>query len=115
MIVELSCDDLNCEHHILCCIGKLKSHFSLFYFLQEALKGNVLKSREKVRIMCTVGKVLSVMPYQFIMKYLDTVLSPIFSELQDQLCMQKVSFPSRGSFSFIMQCSFNVNFQSTKC
>lgn len=96
VIVELSCDDLYLNlYPILCCSGKLKSHLCIFYFIQEALKGNVLKSREKVRIMCTVGKVLSVMPYQFIMKYLDTVLSPIFSELQDQLCMQKVSFPSR--------------------
>ncbi|XP_054707972.1 importin-13-like [Uloborus diversus] len=57
----------------------------------EALKDNVLKSREKVRIMCTVGKVLSIMPYSFIMNYLDNLLSPIFSELQQQLHSQQLS------------------------
>ena len=75
-------------------------------YFQEALKGNVLKSREKVRIMCTVGKVLSVMPYQFIMKYLDTILSPVFSELQDQMCAQKVRFFPMKMFYFNSECNF---------
>lgn len=57
----------------------------------EALKGNILKSREKVRIMATIGKVISIMPYSFIMEYLDTLLSPIFNELQEKLCSKEIT------------------------
>ncbi|KFM72622.1 Importin-13, partial [Stegodyphus mimosarum] len=54
----------------------------------EALKGNVLKSREKVRVMCAVGKVLSIMPYSYIMNYLNSLLSPVFDQLQQHLCSE---------------------------
>ncbi|GFY54023.1 importin-13 [Trichonephila inaurata madagascariensis] len=60
----------------------------------DALKGNILKSREKVRIMATIGKVLSVMPYSFTMEYLDTLLSPIFNELQENICSNEITAQS---------------------
>ncbi|GFT50399.1 importin-13 [Nephila pilipes] len=57
----------------------------------DALKGNILKSREKVRIMATIGKVLSIMPYSYIMEYLDSLLPPIFNDLQENLCTKEIT------------------------
>ncbi|XP_015919621.1 importin-13 [Parasteatoda tepidariorum] len=51
----------------------------------EALKGDVLKPREKIRIMFTIGKVLSVMPYSYILQYFDPLLEPVFIELDQHL------------------------------
>ncbi|CAL1278540.1 unnamed protein product [Larinioides sclopetarius] len=60
----------------------------------EALKGNILKLREKVRIIATIGKVLSIMPFSYIMEYLDTLLPPIFNELQEHLCCKEATVNS---------------------
>ncbi|KAG8185093.1 hypothetical protein JTE90_029705 [Oedothorax gibbosus] len=57
----------------------------------ESLKGNVLKSREKVRVMATVGRVLSIMPYSFIMEYLELLLPSVFDQLQQHFCSKEIS------------------------
>ncbi|GIX84233.1 importin-13 [Caerostris extrusa] len=66
----------------------------ILHACMDALKGNVLKSREKVRIIATIGKVLSIMPYAYIMEYLDSLLPPIFNQLQEHLCSRDATVNS---------------------
>ncbi|XP_064604586.1 importin-13-like [Liolophura sinensis] len=47
-----------------------------------ALESNTLKSRENVRIMSSVGQVLSVMPFSDIMQYLNSILTVHLNQLE---------------------------------
>ncbi|XP_067135398.1 importin-13 isoform X2 [Centruroides vittatus] len=53
---------------------------------QEALSN--LKSRERIRLMSTIGQVLSIMSLDYIMSYLETLLTPIIHQLQQTLTEQ---------------------------
>ncbi|XP_074604258.1 importin-13-like protein cdm [Brevipalpus obovatus] len=44
-----------------------------------------LGSKERSRLMCTVGQVLTMMPQDYVMNYLNIILPPIFSRLQESL------------------------------
>ncbi|XP_013776592.1 importin-13-like [Limulus polyphemus] len=57
-------------------------------YSQEALSANKLKSREQVRLMNTIGQVLSMMPINFILSYLDPVLTPMLQQLEHALTQQ---------------------------
>ncbi|XP_046679331.1 importin-13 [Homalodisca vitripennis] len=48
----------------------------------EVLKGGKLKQNENVRLMYSVGRVLSILPLQTIIQYLDTLMLPCVDELQ---------------------------------
>ena len=50
---------------------------------QTALATSTLKTRETVRLMACVGHVLSVLPYEEILQYLNTVLTPHLQQLQE--------------------------------
>lgn len=56
---------------------------------QEALSR--LKSRERIRLMSTIGQVLSIMPLNYIMSYLETLLTPIIHQLQHTVTEQQSS------------------------
>ncbi|XP_023214869.1 importin-13-like [Centruroides sculpturatus] len=56
---------------------------------QEALSN--LKSRECIRLMSTIGQVLSIMSLDYIMSYLETLLTPIIHQLQQTLTEQQSS------------------------
>ncbi|XP_068084761.1 importin-13 [Anabrus simplex] len=49
---------------------------------QEALQGGRLKLSECVRLMCTVGRVLSILPMEQIVRFLDLLIMPYVEELQ---------------------------------
>lgn len=48
-----------------------------------------LKSKEKVRLMCSIGQVLSLLPHDVMQSYLSQLLPPIISKLQS--CVQEVN------------------------
>ncbi|XP_055641378.1 importin-13 [Toxorhynchites rutilus septentrionalis] len=49
---------------------------------QAALGGGHLKNSELIRLMYTVGNIMSVISYEEIIRYLDIMVSPCFEELQ---------------------------------
>ncbi|XP_048762818.2 importin-13-like [Ostrea edulis] len=49
---------------------------------QHAFQSGLLKTRDSMRLMHSVGQVLSVMKYEEIMQYLTTLLSPLIQDLQ---------------------------------
>jgi len=56
---------------------------------EEGLRDNSpLSNKEKSRLMCTVGQVLTVMPHNYIMEYLNVILPPILLKLQESLSPQ---------------------------
>lgn len=54
------------------------------------LRGGDLRQNESVRLMYSVGRVLSILPLQTIILYLDTLMLPCVDELQ-MLLSQSVS------------------------
>ena len=50
-----------------------------------------MQTRDSMRLMHSVGQVLSVMRYEEIMQYLTSLLAPFMQELQD-LVTQEVSY-----------------------
>lgn len=52
---------------------------------REALTKNELRDRERVRLMSTIGQVLSIMPMEFIMPYLDSILTPLVQQFRSLL------------------------------
>lgn len=46
-----------------------------------------LKAKEKVRLMCSIGQVLSLLPHDVMQSYLSQILPPIISKLQS--CLQE--------------------------
>lgn len=50
---------------------------------QQALLSGRLKNTESVRLMFSIGKIMSMLPPQKILPCLDSMVSPCFSELQD--------------------------------
>ncbi|XP_015792696.1 importin-13 [Tetranychus urticae] len=44
-----------------------------------------LASKERSRLMCTIGQVLTVMPHDYVMNYLNVILPPILHSLQESL------------------------------
>ncbi|CAG5128606.1 unnamed protein product [Candidula unifasciata] len=55
---------------------------------QSTLEANVLKSRDLLRLMSSIGHVLSVMPSNEIMQYLDTMIVPHIQHLEALASMQ---------------------------
>uniref|UniRef100_A0A8D8AVK6 Importin-13 n=1 Tax=Culex pipiens TaxID=7175 RepID=A0A8D8AVK6_CULPI len=49
---------------------------------RAALQGGHLKNSEMIRLMYTVGNIMSVISYENIIQYLDVMVSPCFAELQ---------------------------------
>lgn len=49
---------------------------------QQSLSGGRLKNPESVRLMYSVGKIMSVVPHEKILSCLDLMVSPCFKELQ---------------------------------
>ncbi|XP_064626443.1 importin-13-like isoform X2 [Lineus longissimus] len=62
---------------------------------QEALASNVMKSRECIRLMSSVGHVLSICPLADIIQYLNSLLTPHLQQLQ-QLVEQPPSASVRN-------------------
>lgn len=57
---------------------------------QLALQSGSLKLAECSRIMYSIGRVLSVLPLQRIMDYLNLILMPSFKEMQELLSCEPV-------------------------
>ncbi|ESO93592.1 hypothetical protein LOTGIDRAFT_118981 [Lottia gigantea] len=57
---------------------------------QTVLESNTLKERDNLRLMSSVGQVLTVLPFQEILQYLDRILAPHLQQL-DQLIKQEPS------------------------
>lgn len=70
-----------CYYCTWCC-----KDFKLFFLhFKEALRGGRLKQNECVRLMYTVGRVLSILPLETIIQYLDTIMFPCVNELHTLL------------------------------
>lgn len=63
---------------------------------RAALQGNHLKNSEMIRLMYTVGNIMSVISYENILQYLDLMVSPCFEELQMSVQNQDTSDAARG-------------------
>ncbi|XP_078316554.1 importin-13-like [Crassostrea virginica] len=63
---------------------------------QHAFQSGLLKTRDSMRLMHSVGQVLSVMRYEEIMQYLTSLLAPFMQELQD-LVTQEPTTPVKAS------------------
>ncbi|XP_061192504.1 importin-13-like [Saccostrea echinata] len=63
---------------------------------QHAFQSGLLKTRDSMRLMHSVGQVLSVMKYEEIMQYLTDLLSPLIQQLQN-LVTQEPSTPVKAS------------------
>ncbi|ESO93597.1 hypothetical protein LOTGIDRAFT_189780 [Lottia gigantea] len=57
---------------------------------QTVLESNTLKERDNLRLMSSVGQVLTVLPFQDILQYLDRILAPHLQQLE-QLIKQEPS------------------------
>lgn len=57
----------------------------VIFFFQRVLSEGKLKQNECVRLMCTVGRVLSVLPLDNILQYLDSLLMPCIDEIKTLL------------------------------
>uniref|UniRef100_K1QJI9 Importin-13 n=1 Tax=Magallana gigas TaxID=29159 RepID=K1QJI9_MAGGI len=63
---------------------------------QHAFQSGLLKTRDSMRLMHSVGQVLSVMKYDDIMQYLTSLLSPLLQELQN-LITREPSTPVKAA------------------
>ncbi|XP_065073711.1 importin-13 [Ochlerotatus camptorhynchus] len=63
---------------------------------RAALQGNHLKNSEMIRLMYTVGNIMSVISYENILHYLDLMVSPCFEELQMNVQNQNTSDAAKG-------------------
>ncbi|KAJ8305632.1 hypothetical protein KUTeg_016177 [Tegillarca granosa] len=70
----------------------------IFTASKNALDGNILKARERIRLMSALGQVLSVLPFDDIMQYLNTLLTPVIQEL-GQLVKQEPTPAVRANIS----------------
>lgn len=66
---------------------------------ETALKGNILKSRERVRLMTTVGQVLSIMPFDYTMSFLNSLLTPMITQLQQLISQES---PKKNSAMVVL-------------
>lgn len=66
----------DCQQHMASFAGQILSHS------QRALSSGNLHSSECVRLMCTVGSVLSILRNEEILPYLNELLTPFIRELQ---------------------------------
>ncbi|XP_052096308.1 importin-13-like isoform X1 [Mytilus californianus] len=57
---------------------------------QNALNSNTLKSKDCIRLMCSIGQVLSVLQFEEIMQYLNAILTPHLQQM-DELSKQDPS------------------------
>ncbi|VDI21228.1 Hypothetical predicted protein [Mytilus galloprovincialis] len=57
---------------------------------QNALNSNTLKSKDCIRLMCSIGQVLSVLEFEEIMQYLNAILTPHLQQM-DELSKQDPS------------------------
>lgn len=56
---------------------------------EECLRSDSpLGPKERARLMCTVGQVLTVMPQDYVMNYLKVILPPVLNKLQESLSPQ---------------------------
>ncbi|XP_058447120.1 importin-13 [Malaya genurostris] len=63
---------------------------------RAALQGGHLKNSEMIRLMYTVGNIMSVISYENIIQYLDIMVSPCFEELQQNVQNQDKSDGAKG-------------------
>lgn len=63
---------------------------------QHAFQSGLLKTRDSMRLMHSVGQVLSVIKYEDIMQYLTSLLSPLLQELQN-LITREPSTPVKAA------------------
>ncbi|XP_058055548.1 importin-13 [Anopheles bellator] len=63
---------------------------------RSTLQEGRLKSSEMIRLMYTVGNILSVIPYENIIVYLDAMVSPCFAELQVHVQNNDTSEPAKA-------------------
>ncbi|XP_058819586.1 importin-13 [Topomyia yanbarensis] len=63
---------------------------------RAALQGGHLKNSEMIRLMYTVGNIMSVISYENIIQYLDIMVSPCFEELQQNVQNQDKSDAAKG-------------------
>lgn len=63
---------------------------------RAALGSGRLKNSEMIRLMYTVGNIMSVIPYDSIIRYLDIMVSPCFEELQMNVQNQDKSDAARA-------------------
>ena len=65
------------------CQLEMKSYGEpLLQACEQTLSSGRLKNQECVRLMYSVGKILSVVQYDKILPYLNLLVSPVFEELQ---------------------------------
>lgn len=57
---------------------------------QSALQSGILKLSECIRLMFSIGKVVSVLPVPSIMEYLNLVLTPYFEEIRSLVNAEQV-------------------------
>ena len=76
----------------------------------NALKSNQLKPGECVRLMYSIGKMLSLLPPQEVLPKLETILSPYLGELQS-ICSQQASAQLKPRVDFILKL-LSMLFQS---
>lgn len=77
------------HHYYHVCFIHSFSHV-LCVFFQSALQSGLLKLGECIRIMYSIGKVLSIIPVANIMEYLNVILTPYFEEIQMLLSVEQV-------------------------
>ncbi|XP_055544547.1 importin-13 [Wyeomyia smithii] len=63
---------------------------------RSTLQGGHLKNSEMIRLMYTVGNIMSVISYDQIIQYLDIMVSPCFEELQANVQNQEKSDAAKG-------------------
>lgn len=66
----------------------------LLHACQQSLQGGRLKNSECVRLMFSIGKLISMMPPEKILPCLDLMVSPCFEELQQMVQSRAVSIYS---------------------
>lgn len=75
------------------CQLEMKSYAEpLLQACQQSLASGRLKNPESVRLMYSVGKILSVLQYDKIIPYLNLMVSPCFEELQQLTQSENVKF-----------------------
>lgn len=111
------------------CQLEMKSYAEpLLQACQQSLSSGRLKNPESVRLMYSVGKILSVLPYDKIVPYLNLMVSPCFEELQQLTQSENVrvdgffvcapmptdaSFPLQLSESAKIRTTFRLNMIAT--
>lgn len=90
------------------CQLEMKSYAEpLLQACQQSLASGRLKNPESVRLMYSVGKILSVLQYDKIIPYLNLMVSPCFEELQQLTQSENVNTVT------IRRIPYQMNLSST--